>query len=160
MNSPTINLAIDELMAEIALRQDAVKALQALNGNHAPVVPRETSVRTRKDARAIAKPARRVRLVRTETPAAPVSGAQGTARPTSALPAKPATVTGALKRYFHESPLRTRGSLRALLLDDADVKDLFQETAFKGALAYWVKTEKLKQTGDGDEASYTVTDKA
>ncbi len=147
MNSTLIESAITELSGQIALRQDAIKALQALNGN----VPRETiSPRLPKVNHEAPPKARRGKLVRTETPARPSAPPNGE---------RHKTVSGALKRHLHEIGLRTRGALRALGVEDADLVDLFQETAFKGALAYWVKTGKLKQAGEGDEAIYTVLDK-
>ena len=157
MNPTVVNNCISDLTAQIALCQDAINALLRLSnpasGGQGVALPLPDRARPTAEA---PRKGRRAKPVRT-APAVP-GGA-----PLRLPGDKPDTLAGAMKQIMRALPAPfSQADLRGPIEADADFAALLRQAAassFSSNLAYWVKAEKLRQTGGaGEAARYTITD--
>lgn len=158
MNPTVIQNCLEALSAQIALCQDAIKALHGVNDRLNGVVA--PGPMTPAPARTVRR-MRKGRMIKAKSP--PHHSARNdSANPgASAFPAaKPDTLGGAMKLLCARLGQFTQESLRQAL--DAEFSDLLEKQGdqnFYGNLSYWTKTEKLtKSGGAGADATYEVKD--
>lgn len=167
-----IDAAIAGLHRQIAVRQEAVAALHAVNGWQPPLPPLAPEVPTaavdkgerERGGKGAGEKRKYTKRGTRPTATATSSPASSTAVSVAATLDKPSTVARAIKVLLRGEAVGakfTKELLRGNLEADADYKKLLEtdtgEKSFENALNNWSNTDKLTKTGDRGEYTYTIT---
>lgn len=163
MNLQVIETCIAGLTAQIAACQDAIKALNALNGS-GPPFPQGTTIEQAARRKPLRGKPRAARLAAVPEPNArahpATAGAAVLPIPKFSFDEKPDSVGRAMKAIIHglNGAAFTGEALRATLRSDPDWNKLLGEHGASVAtnLSYWRQQGYLKADGEPLTATYTV----